>query len=220
MLPHWNAKAGTYFDLCKIFNRIGFVGFEADAAVSRGANAAGAEPCRLSRRSKCRPDAAIPEASGRRYALGRSLAKTAGLRKDRHRRYQHRFVRRLFCVYARHARSTRQSLITCPATRRMSSGTASRPITSKESLGDNLTLDELREYWLPISPMAYIDRLAKLPPRPAALHLHPLRPQLPGRSLSRHDQGPPPPQNKTQRSRHPLRPLHARRKTVGLLRRV
>ena len=36
----------------------------------------------------------------------------------------------------------------------------------KEALGDNLTLDELREYWLPISPMAYIERLAKLPPRP------------------------------------------------------
>ncbi len=36
----------------------------------------------------------------------------------------------------------------------------------KEALDNNLTLDELREYWLPISPMAYIERLAKLPPRP------------------------------------------------------
>ena len=24
VLPHWNAKAGTYFDLCKIFNKVGF----------------------------------------------------------------------------------------------------------------------------------------------------------------------------------------------------
>src|SRR5258706_8382594 len=23
VLPHWNAKAGTYFDLCKLFNRVG-----------------------------------------------------------------------------------------------------------------------------------------------------------------------------------------------------
>jgi dienelactone hydrolase len=36
----------------------------------------------------------------------------------------------------------------------------------KESIEGNVGLDELREYWLPISPMAYIDRLAKLPPRP------------------------------------------------------
>ena len=24
VLPHWNARAGTYFELCKVFNRIGF----------------------------------------------------------------------------------------------------------------------------------------------------------------------------------------------------
>ena len=36
----------------------------------------------------------------------------------------------------------------------------------KESIGGNVTLDELREYWLPISPMAYMERLAQLRPRP------------------------------------------------------
>ncbi len=36
----------------------------------------------------------------------------------------------------------------------------------RKSIADNVTLDELREYWLPISPMAYIQRLATLPPRP------------------------------------------------------
>ena len=36
----------------------------------------------------------------------------------------------------------------------------------KEGIGENVGLDELREYWLPISPMAYMERLAKLPPRP------------------------------------------------------
>ena len=29
-----------------------------------------------------------------------------------------------------------------------------------------LDLDELREYWLPVSPMAYMEKLAALPPRP------------------------------------------------------
>jgi hypothetical protein len=27
-------------------------------------------------------------------------------------------------------------------------------------------LDELREFWLPISPLAYMDKLAAMPPRP------------------------------------------------------
>ncbi len=36
----------------------------------------------------------------------------------------------------------------------------------KESLAEHVTLDELREYWLPISPMSYIERLAKQTPRP------------------------------------------------------
>src|SRR5690606_23298750 len=36
----------------------------------------------------------------------------------------------------------------------------------RESFGDNVTLDELREYWMPVSPMAYIEKLAALPSRP------------------------------------------------------
>jgi len=36
----------------------------------------------------------------------------------------------------------------------------------RESFGENITLDELREYWLPVSPMAYMEKLAAQPPRP------------------------------------------------------
>jgi len=36
----------------------------------------------------------------------------------------------------------------------------------RKSFGDQLTLDELREYWLPVSPMAYMEKLASLPERP------------------------------------------------------
>ncbi len=35
----------------------------------------------------------------------------------------------------------------------------------REGMGDDITLDELRECWLPISPLAYIDRLAQQEPR-------------------------------------------------------
>lgn len=36
----------------------------------------------------------------------------------------------------------------------------------REGLEGHISLDDLREVWLPISPLAYIDRLASLPPRP------------------------------------------------------
>ena len=36
----------------------------------------------------------------------------------------------------------------------------------KEGLQNDVTLEELREYWMPISPLAYMEKLAKLPPRP------------------------------------------------------
>ena len=36
----------------------------------------------------------------------------------------------------------------------------------RESLGNNITLNDLREYWLPVSPMAYMEKLAAQPWRP------------------------------------------------------
>jgi len=36
----------------------------------------------------------------------------------------------------------------------------------REALEKEVSLEELREYWLPISPMTYMERLASQPPRP------------------------------------------------------
>ena len=36
----------------------------------------------------------------------------------------------------------------------------------RAGLADSVTLDELREAWLPVSPLAYADRFSQLPPRP------------------------------------------------------
>jgi hypothetical protein len=36
----------------------------------------------------------------------------------------------------------------------------------RESFGDNITLEELREYWLSVSPLAYMEKLAAQPWRP------------------------------------------------------
>ena len=48
----------------------------------------------------------------------------------------------------------------------MSSGQGLSTYHVKEGLQNDVTLEELREYWMPISPMAYMDKLAKMPPRP------------------------------------------------------
>jgi pimeloyl-ACP methyl ester carboxylesterase len=36
----------------------------------------------------------------------------------------------------------------------------------RASVGDNATLEELRAAWLPISPLAFTDRLSRVTPRP------------------------------------------------------
>jgi dienelactone hydrolase len=36
----------------------------------------------------------------------------------------------------------------------------------RAGIADSITLDELREAWLPVSPLAYADRFSQLPPRP------------------------------------------------------
>ena len=36
----------------------------------------------------------------------------------------------------------------------------------REALEKTVTLEQLREFWLPVSPMAYIEKLKSLPPRP------------------------------------------------------
>jgi hypothetical protein len=85
----------------------------------------------------------------------------------------------------------------------------------REAIEKELSLEELREYWLPISPMTYMDRLAAQPWRPQRYIYTLYDLTFPDRSLTRHMRELRR-QYQTRRSRFAMRALHARREAVGL----
>ena len=165
VLPHWNAKAGTYFDLCKIFNKVGMSALrmtlpyheermppELDRADYLVAPNVGRTLQSL-RQAVVDTRSAIRWLKQQGYEkigiVGTSIGSCVGFFAFTHDMDIDTAVFNHVSGYPAdvvwHGLSTYHV---------------------KESIGDNLTLDELRQYWLPISPMAYMDRLAKLKPRP------------------------------------------------------
>ncbi len=165
VLPHWNAKAGTYWDLCKIFNKVGITALRmtlpfheermppelerADYLVAPnvGRTLQGLQQSVVDARSAVRW---LKQQGYEKIGIvGTSIGSCVGFFAFTHDMDIDTAVFNHVSGYPAdvvwHGLST---------------------YAVKEGLGNNLTLDELREYWLPISPMAYIDRLAKLPPRP------------------------------------------------------
>ncbi len=165
VLPHWNAKAGTYFNLCKIFNRIGFSALrltlpyheermppELERADYLVAPNVGLTLQSL-RQSVVDTRSAVRWLKQQGYEkigiVGTSIGSCVGFFAFTHDMHIDAAVFNHVSGYPAdvvwHGLSTYHV---------------------KESIGDNVTLEELREYWLPISPMAYMERLASLPPRP------------------------------------------------------
>ncbi|MEP6789438.1 MAG: hypothetical protein ABJB40_13450 [Acidobacteriota bacterium] len=165
VLPHWNAKAGTYFDLCKLFNRVGISALRmtlpyheerkppeinrADYLVAPNVG----RTLQSLRQSVVDTRSAVSWLKQQGYEkigiVGTSIGSCVGFFAFTH-------DMRIDAGVFNHVSGYPADVVWHGIT----------TYHVKESLGDNLTLDELREYWLPISPMAYMDRLAKLPPRP------------------------------------------------------
>jgi hypothetical protein len=165
VLPHWNAKAGTYFELCKIFNKVGFSALRLTLPYHE--------------------ERMPPESNRADYLVAPNVGRT--LQSLRQAVVDTRFaVRWLKQQGYERVGIVGTSIGSCvgffafvhdleidAAVFNHVSGYPAdvvwRGLSTyhvRESLGENVTLDELREYWLPISPMAYMDRLAKLPGRP------------------------------------------------------
>ena len=165
VLPHWNAKAGTYFDLCKIFNKLGMSALrltlpyheermpsELDRADYLVAPNVGRTLQSL-RQSVVDTRSAVTWLKQQGYEkigiVGTSIGSCVGFFAFTH-------DMRIDAAVFNHVSGYPADIVW--------HGLSTYHV--KESIGDNMTLDELREYWLPISPMAYMDRLSKLPPRP------------------------------------------------------
>lgn len=165
VLPHWNAKAGTYFDLCKVFNRVGFSALrltlpyheermppELERAEYLVAPNVGRTLQSL-RQSVVDTRSAVRWLKQQGYekigVVGTSIGSCVGFFAFTHDMDIDVAVFNHVSGYV--ADVVWEGLSTYHV---------------KEGIGENVGLDELREFWLPISPMAYMDRLAKLPPRP------------------------------------------------------
>lgn len=165
VLPHWNAKPGTYFDLCKMFNRFGISALRvtlpyherrrppelerADYLVAPNVG----QTLQSLRQSVVDTRSAVRWLKEQGYEkvgiIGTSIGSCVGFFAFVHDRQIDAGVFNHVSGYV--ADVVWQGLSTYHV---------------KEGLQNNVSLEDLREYWLPISPMAYMDKLSKLPDRP------------------------------------------------------
>lgn len=165
VLPHWNAKAGTYFDLCKFFNKVGLSALRltlpyheermppelerADYLVAPNVG----RTLQSLRQSVVDSRAAVRWLKQQGYEkvgiVGTSIGSCVGF---------FAFVHDMDIDAAvfNHVSGYPADVVW--------HGLSTYHV--KQGIAGNLELEELREYWLPISPLAYMDKLAALPHRP------------------------------------------------------
>jgi hypothetical protein len=165
VLPHWNAKAGTYFDLCKFFNKVGMSALRltlpyheermppeltrADYLVAPNVG----RSLQSIRQSVADTRAAVLWLKQQGYekvgvvgtSIGSCVAFLAFVHDFKIDAAVFNHVSGYMADVTWHGLSTYHV---------------------RDGFGDNIDLDELREYWLPVSPMAYMEKLAAQPPRP------------------------------------------------------
>jgi pimeloyl-ACP methyl ester carboxylesterase len=165
VLPHWNAKAGSYFDLCRVFKKVGVSALRltlpyheermppelarADYLVAPNVG----RTLQSLRQSVVDTRAAVAWLKQQGYekvgVVGTSIGSCVGFFAFAHDLRIDAGVFNHVSGYV--ADVVWQGLSTYHV---------------KESIDGNVSLEELREFWLPISPMVYMQRLAKMPPRP------------------------------------------------------
>jgi dienelactone hydrolase len=165
VLPHWNAKVGTYFDLAKIFNRVGISALRMTMPYHEERNP-----------PECnRADYLVAPNVGRtlqslRQSVIDARSAVSWLKEQGYEKIGVMGTSIGSCVgFFAFVHDMRIDAGVFNHVSGYPADVVWHGITTyhvKEGFGDNLTLDELREYWLPISPMSYIEKLAKQPPRP------------------------------------------------------
>ena len=165
ILPHWNAKSGTYFDLCKVFRKVGISALRLTLPYHEERM-----PPHLER-----ADYLVAPNIGRtlqsvRQAVLDAKAAILWLKKQGYEKVGIVGTSIGSCIAF--LALTHDPTIDAAVFNHVSGYMADvvwdglSTYHVRESLEKEITLNELREYWLPLSPMAYMERLAKLPPRP------------------------------------------------------
>jgi hypothetical protein len=165
ILPHWNAGAGTYFDLAKHFNKIGLSALRLTLPYHEERMPLGLT----------RADHLVTPNVGRALqsitqAVSDSLACVTWLKQQGYEKIGIVGTSIGSCVgFLSFVHDMRIDAAVFNHVSGYMADVVWRGLSTyhvRESFGENLTLDELREYWLPVSPMAYIDKLATQPRRP------------------------------------------------------
>ncbi len=165
VLPHWNAKEGSYFDLCKFFNRFGVSALRLTLPYHEERM-----PPELER-----ADYLVSPNVGRtiesiRQAVLDTKAAVRWLKEDGYERVGLVGTSIGSCVGF--LAFVHDETIEASVYNHVSGYVADvvwRGLSTyhvKEGLEDKIALEDLRTCWLPVSPMAYMEKLASLPERP------------------------------------------------------
>jgi len=165
VLPHWNAKAGTYFDLCRFFNKVGLSSLRLTLPYHEERM-----PPELER-----ADYLVAPNVGRtiqsiRQSVIDTRAAVVWLKQQGYKKVGivgtsvGSCVAFLALVHDMDIDAAVFNHVSGYIADVVWHGLSTYHV--RAGLDDNVGLDELREYWLPISPMVYMDKLAKLPARP------------------------------------------------------
>ena len=165
VLPHWNAKAGTYFDLCKFFNKVGLSALRLTLPYHEERM-----PPELER-----ADYLVAPNIGRslqsiRQAVADTRACVAWLKEQGYEKIGVVGTSIGSCVAF--LAFVHDKAIDAAVFNHVSGYMADvvwhglSTYHVRDGIADNIDLEELREYWLPVSPMAYMEKLAAQAPRP------------------------------------------------------
>ncbi len=165
VLPHWNAKAGTYFDLCRFFNKVGMSSLRLTLPYHEERM-----PPELDRADYL----VVPNVGRTLQSLQQSVVDTrSAVTWLKQKGYEKIGVVGTSIGSCVGFFAFVHDMSIDAAVFNHVSGYVADVVWEglstyhvREGIGDNVELEELREYWLPISPFAYMDKLAALPPRP------------------------------------------------------
>ena len=165
VLPHWNAKAGSYFDLCRFFNKVGISALRLTLPYHEE---------RMPPELKRADYLVAPNVGRSLQSIRQSVADTrAGIMWLKQQGYEKiGVVGTSIGSCVAFLAFVHDPAIDAAVFNHVSGYMADvtwhglSTYHVRNGFGDNIDLDELREYWLPVSPMAYMEKLAALPPRP------------------------------------------------------
>lgn len=165
ILPHWNAKEGAYFELARVFARLGIAALRLTLPYHEARR-----PPELERADHLVSPNVGRTLQSMRQAVVDTRAAVGWLDRQGYERVGVVGTSIGSCVAF--LALAHEPLIRAGVFNHASGYVADvtwRGLSTahvRAGIGDALTLETLREAWLPVSPIAYIDKLASQPPRP------------------------------------------------------